>query len=562
MTEINLLNYFNRDITENYQPYLTSIRKIKPYCYYNTKTIYNLTLPSNIEFVGDLCFGYSSIHTLDFSQCDKLFRIGLMTQMAELENIILPPNIQKLQRNCFTVCPKLTRLFVPSSMTIIESGTFDSNMKEIVIYKPKDSISGAPWGASGANVIWLYGPSVYIKSNPMYTVTLKVNGETLTQKYYNGNVGDVVEYIVSYTGYTSQSGSTILTNDITTIEVGELQILPLYTRLLEDSSLNDLILSGDDITHVGNGSFRGCNSLTSFSIDNCPNLTTIGNYCFHNCINLESVDLSNCTSLTTLGDYCFQNCQKLTSIDMSGCTNLTTLEDDCFYGCKTLTDVILPPNITTINSSCFDNCKALTSVIFDNHPTLVYVGADCYSDCDALETVDFSGATNLTTFGGKALFYSCESLKNVTLPPNLTELPESLFDSCSGLETIIIPNSVTTIWDRCFKYCSSLKNITFPTSLTSFSMGSSSSSYSPFYRCSVLESVDLSNCTNLTTMPKYTFYNCTSLTNVALPSSLTSINSSCFGSCSNLTTITINKPKDSISGAPWGATNATIIWNG
>ena len=27
-------------------------------------------------------------------------------------------------------------------------------------------------------------------------------------------------------------------------------------------------------------------------------------------------------------------------------------------------------------------------------------------------------------------------------------------------------------------------------------------------------------------------------------------------------TITINKPQDSVSGAPWGATNATVVWNG
>lgn len=35
-----------------------------------------------------------------------------------------------------------------------------------------------------------------------------------------------------------------------------------------------------------------------------------------------------------------------------------------------------------------------------------------------------------------------------------------------------------------------------------------------------------------------------------------------FPLCPNLTKIVINKPKDSIPGAPWGATNATVEWTG
>ena len=52
------------------------------------------------------------------------------------------------------------------------------------------------------------------------------------------------------------------------------------------------------------------------------------------------------------------------------------------------------------------------------------------------------------------------------------------------------------------------------------------------------------------------------LTMITIPSSVETIDETSFDYCSAITTITINKPQDSISGAPWGATNATVIWNG
>ena len=54
--------------------------------------------------------------------------------------------------------------------------------------------------------------------------------------------------------------------------------------------------------------------------------------------------------------------------------------------------------------------------------------------------------------------------------------------------------------------------------------------------------------------------NKSSIVELNIPSSVKTIFDNAFYGCSNLTTININKPKDSISGAPWGAINATINW--
>ena len=65
-------------------------------------------------------------------------------------------------------------------------------------------------------------------------------------------------------------------------------------------------------------------------------------------------------------------------------------------------------------------------------------------------------------------------------------------------------------------------------------------------------------------LEKYAFRNCPKLTTINLPGSITYINSyyGAFRDMNNLRTITIDKTEGSISGAPWGATNAMVIWTG
>ena len=67
---------------------------------------------------------------------------------------------------------------------------------------------------------------------------------------------------------------------------------------------------------------------------------------------------------------------------------------------------------------------------------------------------------------------------------------------------------------------------------------------------------------SVTIISNSAFYNCYSLKSINIPSGVTSIGESAFSGCTGLQTITINAAEGSISGAPWGATNATVVWTG
>lgn len=81
-----------------------------------------------------------------------------------------------------------------------------------------------------------------------------------------------------------------------------------------------------------------------------------------------------------------------------------------------------------------------------------------------------------------------------------------------------------------------------------------------FNSCSGLTRAKIGN--GVTSIGNTAFGKCSSLTSVTIGNGITSINPIAFNKCSNLTTITIDKPQDSVSDAPWGATNATIVWTG
>jgi hypothetical protein len=59
----------------------------------------------------------------------------------------------------------------------------------------------------------------------------------------------------------------------------------------------------------------------------------------------------------------------------------------------------------------------------------------------------------------------------------------------------------------------------------------------------------------------YAFYKDTGLTDITFKGTPMSIDSNAFASCSNLLTINVPWAEGEVSGAPWGATNATINYN-
>ena len=112
---------------------------------------------------------------------------------------------------------------------------------------------------------------------------------------------------------------------------------------------------------------------------------------------------------------------------------------------------------------------------------------------------------------------------------------------------------VTAFEERCFSDCSGLTSITIPSSVTSLG------DYC-FDGCSGLTSITIPS--SVTSLGKSCFYDCDGLTSITIPSSVTSLGNYCFYDCDGLTSITIPSSVTSLGGSCFsfcsGLTSITI----
>ena len=306
---------------------------------------------------------------------------------------------------------------------------------------------------------------------------------------------------------------------------------------------------------------------------------SITSYAFSDCSGLTSVVIPN--SVSSIGNKAFQNCKNLANIEIPN--SITSIEDETFYKCSALTSIVIPNSVTSIGASAFYNCTALTSIVipdgvtsigdnafyntaWDNNLSdgVVYAGKVLYKYKGKMPAntsiVVKDGTLSIASYA----FKDCSRLKSIEIPNSVTSIGKDAFYNCYELTVIVIPNSVTSIYGSAFKGCSELKTVINFSNLT-FSKGSSYNGYIAYYANKVINAPNgyidedyvwyekdnenilagyIGSATELTlptdykgkkyAIGTYAFRDCTSLTSIVIPNSVTSIGTNAFNGCTSL----------------------------
>lgn len=235
-------------------------------------------------------------------------------------------------------------------------------------------------------------------------------------------------------------------------------------------------------------------------------------------------------------------------------------DDDVFWSSldKNTKSIVIPEGIVSIPGNALDEFRKLESITIPS--TLTDLGGHCFVDCPNLATIKVNennpvfysennaiitkadhvlivGSKNTTAIPssvaiiGGSSFEGRGGLTSVTIPSSVQEIQGYAFFRCYGLKTVSIPNSVIIIEDKAFNGCSNLTSIYIPRLSV---IGDR-----VFGDCKKLETVTFSPDYSLTTIGKGTFYNCSNLTTINIPSSVSSIKNNTFEKCTGLTTINI-----------------------
>ena len=145
--------------------------------------------------------------------------------------------------------------------------------------------------------------------------------------------------------------------------------------------------------------------------------------------------------------------------------------------------------------------------------------------------------SSITSIGEKA-FYGCYKLTDIALSDSITSIGEGAFRGCDKLAVVRIPgkniqenlNGVTSIEAETFYGCHSITQIAIPDSVTNIG-------HQAFYHCINLTSIIIPG--SVKNIGAEAFSLCTGLTSVTIGDGVTSIGSHAFFGCTGITSLII-----------------------
>ena len=281
---------------------------------------------------------------------------------------------------------------------------------------------------------------------------------------------------------------------------------------------------GDNVSWVlpldGTLTISGTGAMEDYDIDNAPwysfrsqvksvviedGVTRIGISAFKNCDVLTDVTIPN--GVSSIGEYAFSDCSSLTSVTIPN--SVTSIGYWAFSDCDSLTSVTIPGSVTKIGGSVFYDCDALTDIYYDGY------GIDWLKVDGSLSSLTGYTVRFKENLYGKGMcgdnvswVMTADGTLTISGTGEMADYgsldDSNPWDGCRKyIKSVVIEDGVTSIGRYTFDRCMSLTSVTIPDSVTSIRYGA--------------------------------FMMDTALTSLAIPGSVTSIENYAFYGCSHLT---------------------------
>ena len=459
---------------------------------HDCKDITSITLPETIEKIGSGVF-----------------------KGAQITELVIPKSVRDISHTAWVALPTIPEFKVHS-----ENPSFESDEKGVLYTKNRVELRTVP-----SNIMTKVAGDTYTIDSHVTSITVGAFAKAPDLKKIKLPAGlDKVEDI----GWPSIAGTPTLEAFVMDAGNAKYEVVNgvLFTKSPKRLLLYPQGKSGATYTVP-----EGVEEITSYGIAGNPYLT--------------SIDLKDVTKVKISA---LVNLPKLKTITIPKNLKKKGLEEGAFEGCSSLEaykvadgntdfsadngvlfskdkDILyfypiakpdatynIPPTVKVIGEKAFQGASKLTSLVI---PTSVEeIKSQAFRQNYKLASVKFCEPSNLRKLANYS-FWTCSSLKEVTLPSSITNIGKA-FLACDSLETINVPANakLTTIEEDAFKSNINLKHFNF-----------------------------LGECP-LTTIGKNAFANLKKLTTFKMPKTITDIQLNAFSGCSNLATVEFDPNAD------------------
>lgn len=404
-----------------------------------------------------------------------------------LESVAIPPSVEKIGRNVFNGCSKLTGIKITDLAAWCRlSFDYDQNPLRF------------------AHNLYLNGVLVSDMHIPRGVSSIHENAfrgcTSLTRVVIHGGVktigigafadcGNLAKFEVDRANrhYKSEDGLLLTKDGQTLVEVPaglKTVAIPVGVVTIGDKAflgccnLTKLVIP-DGVTSIGGAAFRNCSGLSDLTVP--PSMAKISNFAFDGCKSLANIHISDLTawcrmSIAGFGAplgkarnlYLNGNLVK----DMKIPIDVARIEKFAFRGCGSLTCVTIPQGVKHVGEGAFADCSNLMEFRVaggnyqykdDRGLLMTRDGKILIAVPGGMSSVEIPGGTEeiaVLAFGG------CNRLVDVKIPNCVTRICYRAFADCKGLVRVDIPNSVKSIENLAFGNCRQLESVTIPEGLT------------------------------------------------------------------------------------------------
>ena len=404
--------------------------------FYNCETLGRVKFPSTLKNIGSNAFynAYKS-SVLELTSVESIgdYAFYFAGLKGSLE---LPEGLKSIGENAFESCPNMgADLYLPSTLESIGSNAFkgDYNIQYIVLESPT-----AP----------TLGEDVFAGCDYLYDIDLNAHGTRQEMQQWQAYVDALglpcrVWRAQDPTAQSPEKGAYRYENRVLTEYTGT------RTRIHPH-----LTVSKEAVVGLGDGVFKGSQTIEYFSVAHNDEFTTIGAEAFMNS-SLRNVDLFD--SVTTIGARAFAGCTQLEALTLPD--SLTTIGEGALDGLTGLKKLVIQCDPAIIPAGVFANLPALSDVTVEAGaiPARMFegsgvtaltlgagvteIGAGAFANT-ALKTAEMK---NVATIGAGA--FANTALTSVDLPQTAA-IGEGAFEG-SALERVRL-SAAASVGERAF----------------------------------------------------------------------------------------------------------------